>query len=264
VIVINSSTATTTIPFKRISSSYNNIITINNKNKFNISDINSSSSNDDNYTLVNLCRIFGFHFQSGRKLYNELFLLQNVMIDDNNNDDDDNIDDKDDVGNSNIDESKTITSNLVDLKDVVLFNIDNFNINDDNNHRSNIMALNSMNNVLIGYIHENDDMNHILSSIQSYIDDISMKPIKSSSSKAIIIIITNTKALKESIDSSINAMINDVFENSMYAPIEVDYIHCCIVLAYHHHHYHNIIVIITIITFIIIMIIIHHTLHSRC
>lgn len=221
--VINSSSVTTTIPFKRISSSYNNIITINNKK----SDINSSSSsNDDNYTLVNVCRIFGFHFRSGRKLYNELFLLQNVIIDDNNNDDNDNIDDKDDVSNSNscIDDSKTITSNLVDLKDVVLLNIDNFNNNDDNDHRSNIMALNSMNNVLIGYIHENDDMNHILSSIQSFIDDISMKPIKSSSSKAIIIIITNTKDLKESIDSSIKAMINDVFENSMYAPIEVDYI----------------------------------------
>ena len=215
VIVINSSTATTTIPFKKISSSYNSIITINNKNKFNVSDINSSSSsNDDNYTLVNVCRIFGFHFRSGRKLYNELFLLQNGIIDDNSNDDDDNI----------IDDSKTITSNLVDLKDVVLINIDNFNNNDDNDHRSNIMALNSMNNVLIGYIHENDDMNHILSSIQSFIDDISMKPIKSSSSKAIIIIITNTKALKESIDSSIKAMINDVFENAMYAPIEVDYI----------------------------------------
>lgn len=225
VIVINSSTATTTIPFKKISSSYNSIITINNKNKFNVSDINSSSSsNDDNYTLVNVCRIFGFHFRSGRKLYNELFLLQNGIIDDNSNDDDDNIDDKDDVDDSSIDDSKTITSNLVDLKDVVLINIDNFNNNDDNDHRSNIMALNSMNNVLIGYIHENDDMNHILSSIQSFIDDISMKPIKSSSSKAIIIIITNTKALKESIDSSIKAMINDVFENAMYAPIEVDYI----------------------------------------
>jgi hypothetical protein len=222
VIVINSSTATTTIPFKRISSSYNGIITINNKNIFNISDINSSSSsNDDNYTLVNVCRIFGFHFRSGRKLYNELFLLQNGIIDDNNNYDDDDIDD---VDNSSIDDSKTITSNLVDLKDVVLINIDNFNNNDDNNHRSNIMTLNSMNNVLIGYIHENDDMNHILSSIQSFIDDISLKPIKSLSSKAIIIIITNTKTLKENIDSSIKAMINDVFENAMYAPIEVDYI----------------------------------------
>ena len=222
VIVINSSTATTTIPFKRISSSYNSIITINNKNKFNISDINSSSSStDDNYTLVNVCRIFGFHFRSGRKLYNELFLLQNGIIDDNNNYDDDDIDD---VDNSSIDDSKTITSNLVDLKDVVLINIDNFNNNDDNNHRSNIMTLNSMNNVLIGYIHENDDMNHILSSIQSFIDDISLKPIKSLSSKAIIIIITNTKTLKENIDSSIKAMINDVFENAMYAPIEVDYI----------------------------------------
>lgn len=235
VIVINSST--TTIPFHRISPS-NNIITINNKNKYNLSDMSSNiDDNDNNNKLIDVCRIFGFHFQSGRKLYNELFLLPNVIIDDNNNNNDD-----DDIDDSSIGDSRASTSNnnLIDLKDVVLINIDDYNNNnnDDNNDPS-IMALNSMNNVLIGYIHENDDMNYILSSIQSYIDDISMKPIESSLSKAIIIIITNTKALKESIDNSIKAMINDVFENSMYAPVEVGYIDCCVAHPYHHYYYHH-------------------------